>query len=268
MSKSIAIIAAGAPAALLQAASSIVSKATGGAVKVSQAASAAANAVVIGTTAPRGVYACVAEPSSATSGAYAGVQTVVVRAILPRGAPDAMQVRDVVDVYPASGIACEAEVAKAVANYEKAAQVAVEKAKAIKATRVTLVTKPATKYARLNALFRDSATKVIEAAGLSVDAATTAQASNELVMFPERFSVVLVNDDPISENVQFAYAGVVGGVHTTYYTDAGHKIHGGHSYKSLATALAEELKTLGMKAEAAKIEAAAQKDPRNVVGAL
>lgn len=268
MSKSIAVIAGGAPAALLQAASAIVSKATGGAVKVTQAASAAANAVVVGTAAPRGVYACVAEPSSTASGPYAGVQTVVVRAILPRSAPDTMQVRDIIDVYPTSGIACDAEVVKAEENFKKAAKVAVEKAKAIKASRVTLVTKPASKYERLNALFRESATKVIEGAGLSVDVMTTAQASNNLVMFPEKLSVVMVNDDPVCENVQFAYAGVVGGVHTTYYTDAGNKIHGGHSYKSVATALAEELKTLGMKAEAAKIEAAAQKDPRNVAGAI
>jgi hypothetical protein len=177
-------------------------------------------------------------------------------------------VRDIIDVYPTSGIACDAEVVKAEENFKKAAKVAVEKAKAIKASRVTLVTKPASKYERLNALFRESATKVIEGAGLSVDVMTTAQASNNLVMFPEKLSVVMVNDDPVCENVQFAYAGVVGGVHTTYYTDAGNKIHGGHSYKSVATALAEELKTLGMKAEAAKIEAAAQKDPRNVAGAI
>ncbi|KPI85278.1 hypothetical protein ABL78_5668 [Leptomonas seymouri] len=268
MSKSISVIAANAPAALLQAASAIVSKATGGAVKVSQTASASANAVVVGTAAPRGVYACVVEPSSAVSGPYAGVQTVVVRAVLPRSAPDTMQVRDIVDVYPASGIACHEEVTKVEASFKKAAQVAVERAKTLRATRVALVTKPVSKYARLNALFRESATKVIEDAGLSVEVLTTAQASNDLIMFPERHNVVMLNDDPVCENVQFAYAGVVGGAHTTYYTDAGGKIHGGHSYKSVATALAAELRSLGMKAEAAKIEAAAQKDPRNVVGAL
>ncbi|KPA77070.1 putative mitochondrial hypothetical protein [Leptomonas pyrrhocoris] len=268
MSKSISVIAVAAPAALLQAASAIVSKATGGAVKVTQTAAATANAVVVGTAAPPGVYACVAEPTSATIGLYAGVQTVVVRAILPRGAPDTMQVRDILDVYPASGIACDAEVAKAEENIKKAAKVAVEKAKALKATRVTLVMKPASKYTRLNALFRESAAKVIEGAGLSVEVTTTAQASNDLVMFPEKHGVVMVNDDPVCEKVQFAYAGEVGGVHTTYYTDAGGKIHGGHSYKSVATALAEELKSLGLKAEAARIEAAAQKDPRNVVDAI
>ncbi|AIN96298.1 hypothetical protein LPMP_111040 [Leishmania panamensis] len=268
MSKSIAIIAAGAPAALVQAASAMVSKATCGAVKTTQATSAASNAVVVGMQAPRGVYACVTEPPSTPSEPYAGVKTVVVRAILPRGAPDTMQVRDVLDVYPASGIACEAETAKAVENFTKAAKVAVEKAKAMKASRVTLVVKPATKYERLNALFRETCTKTIEASGLSVEASTTAAAANILTMFPERMSVAMVCDDPVCENVQYAYAGIVGGVHTTYYTDAGSKIHGGHSYKSVAMALAEELKSLGMKAEAAKVEAAAQKSPRNAAAAL
>ncbi|KAK7193987.1 hypothetical protein NESM_000310900 [Novymonas esmeraldas] len=268
MSKSITFIAAGAPASLIQAASAIVSKATGGAVKTSQAASAASNAVVVGTQAPRGVYACVAEPPSAASGPYAGVKTTLIRAILPRGAPDAMQVRDVIDVYPASGIACEAETAKAAENYAKAAKVAVEKAKALKATRVTLVVKPATKYERLNNLFRDTCTKTIEAAGISVETTTTAAATSDLVMFPERLGVVLVNDDPVCENVQYAYAGIVGGAHTTYYTDAGSKIHGGHSFKSIAAAVVAELKSLGLSAEAAKVEAAAQKSPRNAAAAL
>ncbi|KAG5510152.1 hypothetical protein JKF63_07048 [Porcisia hertigi] len=268
MSKSIAVIAAGAPAALVQAVSSLVSKATGGAVKAIQATSAASNAVVVGMQAPCGTYACVAEPPSAASGPYTGVKTVVVRAVLPRGAADTMQVRDILDVYPASGIACEAEVAKAAANFTKAAKVAVEKAKAMKATRVTLVTKPATKYERINALFHETCSKTIEAAGLSVETSTTAAATNNLIMFPEKMGVVMVNDDQVCEKVQYAYAGIVGGVHTTYYTDAGSKIHGGHGYKSVAMALAEELKSLGMKAEAAKVEAAAQKSPRNAAAAL
>ncbi|CAJ1986930.1 protein of unknown function - conserved [Leishmania donovani] len=268
MSKSIAVIAAGAPAALVQAASAMVSKATGGAVKAMQATSAASNAIVVGMQAPLGVYACVAEPPSTASGPYAGVKTVVVRAILPRRAPDTMQVRDILDVYPASGITCEKETAEAVENFNKAAKVAVEKAKAMKATRVTLVMKPVTKYERLNGLFRETCTKTIEAAGLSVETSTTAAATNTLIMFPEKMSVVMVSDDPVCENVQYAFAGVVGGVHTTYYTDAGSKIHGGHSYKSVAMALAEELRSLGMKAEAAKVEAAAQKSPRNAAAAM
>ncbi|KAG5510467.1 hypothetical protein GH5_06667 [Leishmania sp. Ghana 2012 LV757] len=268
MSKSIALIATSAPAALVSAASALVSKATGGAVKATPTTSAASNAIVVGMQAPRGVYACVAEPPSATSGAYAGVKTVMVRAILPRGAPDTMQVRDVVDVYPACGIACEEEAARAVENFTKAAKVAVEKAKGMKSTRVTLVMKPATKYERLNSLFRETCTKTIEAAGLSVEISTTAAATNTLIMFPEKMSVVMVCDDPVCENVQYAYAGIIGGVHTTYYTDAGCTIHGGHSYKSVAMALAEELKSLGMKAEAAKVEAATQKSPRNAAAAM
>lgn len=267
MSKSISVVASGAPAALVQAASAMLASATGRAVKAAHAASAASNAVVIGTQAPRGVYACVAEPPSAASGPYAGIKTTVIRAILPRGAPDAMQVRDIIDVYPASGIACEAETAKAVENYIKAAKLAVEKAKALKASRVTLVTKPASKYERLNSLFRETCGKTIEAAGLSVETISTATAANDLVMFPEKMSVVVVNDDPVCENVQYAFAGIVGGVHTTYYTDAGNKIHGGHSYKSVAAALAEELTALGMKAEASKIEAAAKQSPRNAAPA-
>ncbi|KAG5484784.1 hypothetical protein LSCM1_06610 [Leishmania martiniquensis] len=268
MSKSLAVVATSAPAALVNAASALVSKATGGAVKTTQATLAASNAIVVGMQAPRGVYACVAEPPSATSGPYAGVKTVVVRAVLPRGAPDTMQVRDVIDVYPVTGIACEEEAAKAVENFIKAAKVAVEKAKAMKAARVTLVMKPATKYERLNRLFRETCTKTLEAAGLSVEMSTTAAATNTLIMFPEKMSVVLLCDDPVCENVQYAYAGIIGGAHTTYYTDAGPKIHGGHSYKSVAMALAEELKLLGMRAEAVKVEAAAQKSPRNAAAAM
>lgn len=270
MSNTIAIVAAGAPAALVQSAAAIITKACGAAVKTAPAASLSGvtRCVVVGTDAPRGAVACVAEPPREPSAAYAGVKTVVVRAILPRGAAGAMQVRDVVDVYPASGINCGAEVAQATAGYAKAAQVAVNKAKELKVTRVTVVTKPATKYHHLNQLFRDAATKAVEAAGLSVEFVSTAHAANSLTVFPETMGVVLVNDDPVCERVQYAYAGVVGGAYTTYYTEEGKAVHGGHSYKSVALALAEELKALGMKTEASKIEAAARKDPQNIIGAL
>ncbi|EPY22176.1 hypothetical protein STCU_02696 [Strigomonas culicis] len=87
-------------------------------------------------------------------------------------------------------------------------------------------------------------------------------------MFPERVGVVLANDDPVSENLSRAFAGITGGAHSTYYTASGSKLSGGHSHKSIALALAAELRGMGLTAEASKLEAAAAKSPLNIEGAL
>lgn len=271
MSKTISLIGGGASAALMQAAASIVAKATGGAVKTAPAAKAsAAAAVVVGQAAPQGVYACVARPPAAPEAAYAGVKTTVVRAVLPRAAADKVQLRDALDVYTASGIDSAAENEAAAAAFTKAATLAARLAKEeLKSNRVTLLIKPATKFERLNDAFVKAATKAIEAEGCTVDVSHTGRATNELLMFPEKYGVILTNDDPICENVQYAWGSAVGGgVPLTYHTEAGGKISGGHSYKTVALALAQELRGMGMAAEAAKIEAAAQKDPRNIANAI
>lgn len=269
MSKSISLIAAGAPASLMQAAASIVAKATGGAVKTAQAASAASAAVVVGQHPPQGVYAAVIRPPAQPEPAYQGVKTTIVRAVLPRVAADKLQLRDAVDVYQAAGIDSTAESEAAAAAFGKAASLAARVAKEeVKVNRVTLVIKAASKYDRLNDIFTKSATKAIEAAGCTCDVVHTSRATNDLIMFPEKFGVVLTNDDPVCENVQLAYGSAVGGVPATYYTEQGGQISGGHSYKTVALALAQELKALGMSAEASKIEAAAQKDPMNVANAI
>ncbi|CAD2222762.1 hypothetical protein AGDE_05172 [Angomonas deanei] len=268
MSKAISIIAAGASPALLQAASTILTKVTGGAVKGTTVAQADKNAVVVGPEAPQGVIAAIVAPASSVDPAYKDVKTVVVRAVLPRREADAVQLRDALDVFPASGIDASAEVEKATAAFTKAAEVAAAQAKALQQARVTLVTKQVSKYKNLNELFVQSATKALEAAGLQVEVVNTAKVSNELLLFPERLGVVLVNDDPVCENIAHAYAGVLGGAPSTYVTASGSKISGGHSYKSVALALATELKQLGLTQEAGKLEAAAAKDPLNIAGAL
>lgn len=268
MSKSIAIVAAGAPATLLKAAASIVAKATGGAVATTEAATAAKNSIVVGSETPHGVYASVTRPPNQPNAAYAGIKTTVVRAILPRAERGMVQLRDIVDVYASAGIDCAAESDQAAAAFEKAGKLAAQQAKEHKLTRVTLVVKQAKKYQHLNALFLRAAGKAVEGAGLSYDVMSTAKAANELVMFPEKLGVVLVNDDPVCENLPGAFAGVTGGAHTTYYTEAGECVPAGAGYKSVALAIAAELEAMGMKAEAAKIVAAAQKSPRDVASAI
>lgn len=269
MSKAISLIAAGGPAALMQLADSIVAKATGGAVKTMPAPSATSSAVVVGQQPPPGVFACVLRPPAKPEAAYTGVKTTVIRAVLPRGPLDKLQLRDAVDVYQAAGIDSSAEAEAAAAAFAKAGALAAKVAKEeVKTNRVTLVIKPASKYERLNDLFTKSASKAIEDAGLSCDVMHTSRATNELLLFPEKLGVVLTNDDPVSENVQLAYGSAVGGVPATYHTEQGGHISGGHSCKTIALALAQELKAMGMTAEATKIENAAQKNPLNIAAAI
>lgn len=270
MSKVLTFVTAGASATLLQVAAQIVAKATNNAVRTTTAPQAERQAVIItdGTQTPAGVIASVVRAPAKPSAAYSGVKTAVVRAVLPRRSADQLPLRDALDVYPSAGIVAEAEVHEATKAFQQAAAAAVAVAKEQQGKRVTLVVKQASKYAQLNETFLNTATTVCESAGMTVEVLSTGRAATELVMFPERLGVVLTNDSPNCENVQYAFAGVVGGAHSTFISPKGVSIAGGHSQKSVALAIAHELRQMGLTAEASKVEAAAEKSPLNVAAAL
>ncbi|KEG10489.1 hypothetical protein DQ04_03651020 [Trypanosoma grayi] len=268
MSKQITIISAGASAAFLQAASTIINKATGGKISTTTATTADQHAVVVGPDTPTGVHTAVTNVPASPAPAYKGVKTVLVRAVLPRSAPDKVQLRDAIDVYASAGINRDAEVKAATESFKKSAEVAVAKAREAGLNRVTLVVKQATKYENINELFKKVSAETINAAGMSSDIQGTSAATNQLIMHPESLSVVLLNDVAPTENIELAYAGVVGGASRTYHTVNGGTISAGHSFKSVALAVAHELRALGMKSEAEKVEAAAAKNPRAVVSAI
>ncbi|EAN98355.1 hypothetical protein C3747_44g141 [Trypanosoma cruzi] len=268
MSKQLFIISAGASAALLQAATAIVDKATAGKLSTTMTSMAEKNAVVVGPETPVGVHTSVTAAPASPDPAYAGVKTVLVRAVLPRASPEKVQLRDALDVFFAAGINMDAEVKAATESFKKSAEVAVANAKAIGVNRVTLVLKQATKYNNVNELFRKVSTETIEAAGMTTEIQSTSVATNHLIMFPESLGVVLLNDVTSTEKIELAYAGVLGGASRTYHTVSGNKISAGHSFKSVALAVAQELRALGMGSEATKVEAAAAKNPRAVLSSL
>lgn len=163
-------------------------------------------------TAPRGAYACVVRPPAQPSVHYSAQCPIVVRAVLsPCTHTAALPLRDILDTYHAAGIDITAEVAAATVSIRRAAQLAVREARHRGVSRIALVIKAATKYKNVNGVFTKVATQAIEEAGMSMEIIHTSQASNDLVVFPERHGVVLVNDIPSCENVQLAYAGVTGG---------------------------------------------------------
>ncbi|ORC88501.1 uncharacterized protein TM35_000161390 [Trypanosoma theileri] len=268
MSKQLSIISAGASAAILESAAAIVKKVTGGKVSTTTATTADRHAVVVGPETPAGIHTVVTAVPAAPFPAYAGVKTVVVRAVLPRSAPDRVQLRDALDVFPAAGISTEAEERAAAESFRRSAAVAVARARAVNASRVTLVVKQASRYTGVNGVFRRVCEEVVAAAGLSVEVQGTAAATNELVLRPESLGVVLLNDVPATEHVELAAAGIFGGAYRTCHTNTGGSVSAGHSFKSVALAVAAELRALGMQAEAERVEAAAAKNPRAVVAAL
>ncbi|ESL08488.1 hypothetical protein TRSC58_03809 [Trypanosoma rangeli SC58] len=268
MSKRLSVVSAGASAALLQAATAIVNKATAGKFSATTASVAEKHAVVVGPETPAGVHTSVTVVPVSPDPAYAGVKTVLVRAVLPRSSPGKVQLRDALDVFTTAGISVDAEVQVATESFKKSAEVAVTNAKAIGVNRVTLVMKQATKYNNLNDLFRKVATETIEAAGMAAEVQGTAVAANRLLMYPESLGVVLLNDVSSAEKIELAFAGVVGGASRTYHTVSGDKVSAGHSFKSVALAVAQELQALGMGSEAQKLEAAAAKNPRAILSGL
>lgn len=254
MSKTVSVVAAGAAASLQQFAASVISKV--GATAATASSADAVNAVIVGSEAPRGVHTSVTK--GATDTIYAGVKTTIVRAILPRGADDSLQLRDAVDILPSSGINADSEFDAAVASYKKSAAIAVEAAKAQKASKISIVLKQQTKFAENNRVFQQAAKEVVEAAGIHCEVLTTAAATNALLLFPETLSVVLTNDTPAADNIEQAFAGVTGSSRV-FYTDKNTQVPAGHSTKTVATAVAETLKGLGLATEAKKIESAVAK---------
>ncbi|KAG8345488.1 hypothetical protein ERJ75_000822500 [Trypanosoma vivax] len=269
MSRQVSLISAGAAEAIFQVAATIVNKATGGRVQTATATAADRHAVVVGPETPVGVHTAVTEAAQfVRDTAYANVSTILVRAVLPRSPPDTVQLRDAVDVYAAAGIDTQPENDLATDSFRRSAEIAIAKAKAKGVSRVTLVVKQASKYNKINDLFQRVASHTIEAAGLATEVLGTAVVANQLIVSPESLGVVFLNDVAQTENIELAYAGIIGGVSRTYHTVGGGKISAGHSYKSVALAVAQELRELGLKSEAEKVEAAAVKNPKTVVSVL
>ncbi|RNF25669.1 uncharacterized protein Tco025E_02051 [Trypanosoma conorhini] len=268
MSKQLSVVSAGASAALLQAATAIVNKATAGKLSATAASVAEKHAVVVGPETPAGVHTSVTTAPASPDPAYAGVKTVLVRAVLPRSSPEKVQLRDALDVFPSAGISMDAEVQAATDSFKKSAEVAVANARRIGVNRVTLVLKQATKYNNVNDLFRKVSTEAIEAAGMTTEVQNTSVVTNQLLVHPESLGVVLLNDVSLTEKIELAYAGAMGGASRTYHTVSGNKVSAGHSFKSVALAVAQELRELGMGSEAEKLELAAAKNPRAVLSGL
>lgn len=215
----------------------------------------ASNTVVVGNPSPQGVIAAVVEPPCLQhiNPAYSSIKTTVIRSILPRRPLHGIQLRDLLDIYPASGIEITEEKEEATKAFTKAAKIAVEKAKSIGTSNITVVVKPATKFQHLNDLFTKTVGEVIQNEGLTFEVIHTSQAANELVLFSEKFDVVLTNDDPVCENVQMAFAGVLGVTPVSFYTVDGNEIHGGLSLKSVAMAAAKTLRAQEMTDEANRL---------------
>lgn len=265
MSKTLTVVAAGAPASLVSFATTLVGKATKNSVAVKQAAAAASGAVVVGAEAPAGVHTSVVSATGA--GIYEGVKATVVRAVLPKKGDDELPLRDAIDVM--GGSLTEADLATATASFKRSAKAAVDAAKEGGHKKVTIMVKQQSAFANLNKIFVDAAKSTVEAAGLAVEVAPTSVVTNRLIMFPESAGVVLTNDTPSTANVEKAFAGVVGGAPASLLTEDG-AAFGGHSTNSVATAVASALKGLGFTAEAAIITkaVAASKSEQEILGAF
>eukprot|EP01084_Bolivina_argentea_P145831 255506_1 len=191
MSKQLTVVAAGATAGLQTFAAQLLSKV---AVTPVAAEAVSANSVVIGSESPNGAHTCVTTAGGAASGAYAGINTILVRSVLPKGDGNSVAVRDALDVYPSAGIAADEELKAAKEAITTSAKIALQSAHAANAKIVTLVVKEQTKYQALNTLFAEVAAEVIEGGGIATETVLTAQATNNLVMFPETQGVLFTAD--------------------------------------------------------------------------
>lgn len=263
MSRRIAMLTAGTPLAGLTAfAAASVSKVTASAVQlVAGAAEPRTTAVAIGPDAPAGTHTAVTQLSGDGAAPYKNLkQLAFVRSVLPRNAEDALALRDAIDVLPGAGISNDAEIAHAKASMAHTAAVAVALAKQKGASKITILTKQATKYTHLNALWNDTI-QAAAGAGVSVEVVGSATVANQLVMFPETLGVVVAADTPTAENVEGMLAGVLGGVERTYHLSDGSTAVGGNSVSSVGNAVAAALRAQGLTAEANKLTAALAKAP-------
>jgi hypothetical protein len=273
MSRSIALVSTGGAASLQAFATTLVGKATSNSVSLAAAAPVAgATAVAIGAAAPANVHTAIVSPAGNGSQLYAGVKTVLVRAVLPAAA-DQLALRDSVDVLPASGIKSDAEHKEAVASFKLTANAALAAAKAQSAVKVTALVKQVSKYENINTLFAEAFDEVFEGSGVAVEYQNSAAVVNQLIMFPENLGVVVTADTPTAEVVEGMFAGVLGGVSTSYLGRGQEKIAAGNSTNGVAFAVADALKAQGLTAEAAKIVAAIAKatpndDGKSILAAL
>ena len=264
MSHSIALVSCGGTAALQQFATTLVGKATNNAVKLAAAAPVGgAIAVAVGAAAPANVHTAVVKPTAdSTCPLYGGVKTVLIRAVLPSEA-DKLALKDAVDVLPASGIQCAAEHTAATESFKLTAAAALQAAKAQNATKVTALVKQVSKYDQINGLFEKAFGEVFENSGIYVDFQNSAQVANTLVMFPETLGVVVTADTATAEVVEGMYAGIMGGVATSYLGHNAETIASGNSANSIAYAVASALQAQGLTAEAKKVTAAIAKSSPN-----
>ena len=252
MSKQIGVVGTGG---LKDFAANLIGKASKNA---AAAAASGAATVAVGTATPDGAHTSVTKAAGAAA-PYAGVNTVVVRAVLPEDATG-LALRDKVDVFADSGIDNAAEVAAATESFKKSAAVAVAEAKAAGVKKVTALVKQVSKYQHLNAAFEKALGDVCGAAGVEVEVVGSAQATNTLLMFPESLAVVVTADTPTAELVERAFGGAVaGGACRTYYLDGGKTVAGGASPSSVASAVAEAFSAVGLTKEAAAVKAAVAK---------
>uniref|UniRef100_A0A7S1W7I6 Uncharacterized protein n=1 Tax=Neobodo designis TaxID=312471 RepID=A0A7S1W7I6_NEODS len=263
MSRSITLAAAGC-SKMQSFATTLLGKATGNAVALAPGAAAGAAAAIAIGEAPAGAHTVVTTAPEAKPALYKDSNVAFVRAVLPAAA-DQLPLRDLVDVYPASGIPCDAEIAQVKASFAKTAQTAVDLAKK-NGNKLTVLVKQATKHARINELFEEAITEASAGSGVAVDFVGSAQVSNTLIMFPETLGVVAAADTASAENAEAMYAGLVGGVNRTFVGDDV-SVAGGSSPNSVAYACAAALRNIGMGSEAKKIEAAIAKAKGNDEGA-
>eukprot|EP01084_Bolivina_argentea_P089439 161391_1 len=269
MSKASLTLVSVTGAASLQAFASSVATKAGASLNVSALQQGGGN-VAIGSKAPEGVHTAVTQLTGAGSGAYKGVQTTLIRAVLPTG-EGPVAVRDAVDVLPAAGISHQAEIAAAKASFAKTATEAVNYAKGSASKKITVAVKQQTKFNNLNELFQDAVNEAAATQGVTVDFLSTATVSNQMIMFPEQLGVVATADTPTADNIEGMFAGLLGGVSRKYIGDDS-SVQAGNSAFSVARAVAGALAASGASAEAKKIEDAVSKakvnDTASILGAL
>ncbi len=257
MSRSIGLVA-GAAAPLQAFAASLLAKATNNTVTLATADAPAGVSLVLGGAAPKDAHTAVITASPA-KGAYAGAKLTFARSVLPRGADDTLALRDAVDVYADANIDNAAEVAQAKQSVAHTAKLLVAAAKA-KGSKLTVLVKQQSKFEQVNSVFAQSVTETAEAAGVAVEFVPSAVALNQLVVFPEQLGVVASADTPRADVVELALSGLYSAPRV-YIRAAGGKAPAGHSPLTVALAVAEALKEIGLTAESKKVADAALAKP-------
>jgi hypothetical protein len=265
MSRNISLVG-GSNNKLKSFATALLGKATNN--QVSFSTGSGNNGVAI-AEAPADAHTAITRPSEQKPSLYKDVNTVFVRAVLP-SATDKLPLRDVVDVYAASGVACDDETNEVKKHFAKTAATAVSLAKQ-NGNKLTVLVKEVSKHDRINTLFQEAINDV--SSGVTVDFVGSAQVANTLIMHPETLGVVATADTPTAENVELLFSGLMGGVSRTYVTNNDSRVFAGDSAHSVASACAEALRAQGLTAEAKKIEGALAKakgndDGASILGAL